>query len=116
MAAPSLEIRTEQHDGTVIVVLEGPVDSATYEQFREAMHEHCGVPGAKVLLDCSRLTYMNSKGFGTLSQYHRQLLSTMGRLAVCELNRKLVKTMDLLGLGETLIICKTREEALARMA
>ena len=70
---------------------------------------------ARVLLDCTGLTYMNSKALGLVSSYHRTLLAAMGQLALCSLNRKLVKTMDLLGLGQMLKIYDTREEALRNL-
>lgn len=106
----------EESDGRVnILVLSGPVDSQTYDAFKSVLHKACAAQGAHVLLDCKGLTYMNSKSFGLLAQHHRKLLQGMGRLAVCSVNRRLVKTMDLLGLGQMLRIYDTREEALAEL-
>ena len=91
------------------------MDLEKLEAFRTALHSACNEKGAYVLLDCKELSYMNSKSFGALSQHHRTCLATMGRLALCNLNRKLVKTMDLLGLGQQLSIFDTRDDALAQL-
>jgi anti-sigma B factor antagonist len=110
-----LNVTQEQDGAIVIVALDGPVDSANSTAFRRALQGPCGTKGARVLIDCTNLTYMNSKGFGALTQHHRAMLATMGTLAICGLNRKLVKTMDLLGLGQMLRLFATREEALAML-
>lgn len=113
MGKSGLDVTQEQDGHIFIVALSGPVDSANAIAYRRALQKPCGTKGASVLLDCTELTYMNSKGFGLLAQHHRGMLSMMGKLVVCGLNRKLVKTMDLLGLGQMLKIYETREEALA---
>jgi anti-sigma B factor antagonist len=106
-----LTVTHETADSIKIVVLDGPVDSSTYDLFRKEIGSVC-LPSAKVLLDCAGLTYMNSKSLGLLSSFHRQQMVDMGRLALSGLNRKLVKTMDLLGLGQMLKLYETRDQAL----
>ena len=110
-----LKVDTEYEEKVAVLTIAGPVDSATFEQFKTALHAACQKRGSRVLLDCKDLTYMNSKSFGLLAQHHRICLVGMGRMALCNLNRKMVKTMDLLGLGQMLKIYGTREEALAEL-
>lgn len=113
MATPDLALYTEQVGNVTVVTVNGPVDSATIEQFRMALDPLTSKPGAYVLLDCEKLTYINSRGLGLLAKYHRNCFAHLGWFALCKLNRKLVRTMDLLGLGSLLKIYETREEALA---
>ena len=115
MAGATLEVGLENVGAVTVVTLDGPVDSATFEDFKKAIHQACAKQGSSVLLDCEKLSYMNSKGFGLLSAFHRISLSSMGQLYLCSINRKIVKTMDLLGLGQTLKMFPSREEALAEM-
>jgi anti-anti-sigma factor len=110
-----LELNAELIGNINVLRVKGPVDSATFEEFREFLGKYCQQKDGTVLLDCSGLTYMNSKALGLLSSYHRTMLAGMGRLALCNLNRKLVKTMDLLGLGQMLKMYDSCEEALKDM-
>lgn len=113
MANPELKMYTEQVGNVTVVSITGPVDSATIEQFRLALDPLAIKPGAYILLDCENMTYINSRGLGLLAKYHRSCFGHLGWFAMCKVNRKLVRTMDLLGLGSLLKFYETREEALA---
>ncbi|MCS6771637.1 MAG: STAS domain-containing protein [Kiritimatiellae bacterium] len=113
MANPVLEIETSLEGNAVVAKIRGPVDSATIDFFKEKLDPVCMVPGARVLLDCSELTYLNSRAIGLLMKYHRNLMITRGRFVLCSLNEKLVRTFDLLQIGKALATYKSREEALA---
>lgn len=111
----TLDIVVGQEGDVAVVNVMGPVDSATLEIFREKVEPVCAHPGAKVLLDCRELTYLNSRSIGLLMKFHRSLMMSRGRLALCALNAKLVRTLDLLQIGKALSIYPTREEALAAL-
>jgi anti-anti-sigma factor len=106
-----LTIETGSEGKFTVLAIAGPVDGETFEQFKDAIHRACQTMPAWVLLDCARLTYMNSKALGLLTAYHRVCLANKGHLALCNLNRKIVRTMDLLGLGKLLKIYDTRAQA-----
>ncbi len=78
MSPAKLTVTSEQVDGITIVNLDGPVDSATFDTFKKALHEACNAKACKAVLDCKGLTYMNSKSFGLLSSYHRKMVIDMG--------------------------------------
>jgi len=100
-------------DGQIdLAVIDGPVDSATIEALKDKLDPVCNQPGAKVLLDCQHLTYLNSRAIGLLVKYHRSLMASRGRLVLCNLNPKLVRTLELLQLGKALSIYESREKAL----
>lgn len=115
MGKPMLDIIVGQDEGVTHVVLIGPVDSATHDTFRDRLDPVCNRPAARVLLDCRELSYLNSRAIGLLVKYHRVLMMSRGRLAMCSVNPKLVRTLELLQLGKSLNIYPTREEALAAL-
>ncbi|HBA85870.1 MAG TPA: hypothetical protein DCZ95_17440 [Verrucomicrobia bacterium] len=115
MVEATLDVKIEQDGKVKIVTLAGPVDSATHDQFKAAMDPLFMVSGSCVLIDCLGLTYINSKGLSLLARYHRNCFASHGWMAVCNVNRKLVRTMDLLGLGKILKFYENRDEALASM-
>ena len=111
----TLDMIVGQEGDVVVVNVMGPVDSATLDLFKEKLDPVCARPGAKVLLECRELTYLNSRSIGLLMKYHRGLMVGRGRLVLCALNAKLVRTLDLLQIGKALSIYPTREEALAAL-
>jgi anti-sigma B factor antagonist len=110
-----LEVLRSDEQGIAVMQAIGPIDSATLDTFKTQMDLVCSASAARVLLDCRELTYVNSRGIGLLVKYHRSLMMSRGRFALCHLNPKLVRTMELLQIGKTLAIYPTREEALAAL-
>ena len=111
----TLEVKVEQTDALFIVTLKGPVDSATKDVFKDNLDPVFRQKGVIVLFDCEGLTYMNSRALGLLSSYRRRCYVNGGRLALSKLNTKIVRTMDLLGLGKLLKRYDTNEEAIAAL-
>jgi len=111
----TLEVKVEQTDAVIIVTLSGPVDSATKDIFKDSLDPIFKSKGIKVLFDCEGLTYMNSRALGLLSSYRRRCYVNGGKLALSKLNTKIVRTMDLLGLGKLLKRYDTNEEAIAAL-
>jgi anti-sigma B factor antagonist len=111
----NFETYVTQAGDVTVAAPHGPLDSATLDKFQEVVGPLCAHGGSKVLLDCTNLTYMNSRAIGLLMKYHRGLLVSRGHFALCCLNSKLVRTLDLLQIGKTLAIHSTREEALAAL-
>ncbi len=110
-----LQIVIEQAGPVAIACLRGPIDSETIESFQHGVGPLCSPSGARVLIDFVGVTYINSRGIGLLMKYHRGLLVSRGQLALCALNSKLVRTLDLLQIGKALNIYPTRDEALAAL-
>jgi len=110
-----LEVMISKDGEVDMVRLDGPIDSATIENFKDKLDPLCNKPGAKVLVDCAHLSYLNSRAIGLLVKYHRSLAVSRGRLVFCNLNSKLVRTLELLQLGKALQICESREKAMELM-
>src|SRR5207248_1310074 len=64
------ELRTD--DGVSIVALRGPVDVASSLALRELLAGAVGQAGARVLLDLSEVTLIDSSGIGVIVGAHRQ--------------------------------------------
>lgn len=116
MSKTELEVTVWNEGGVQIALLDGPVDSAMIDVFKDKLDPLCNLPGNKVVIDCASLTYLNSRAIGLLVKYHRTLSMSRGRLVVCGLNPKLVRTLELLQLGKALQIVENREKALVALA
>ncbi|HMP72594.1 MAG TPA: STAS domain-containing protein [Kiritimatiellia bacterium] len=113
MSERDLEVIVNDEQGVTTIFVDGPVDSATIETFKNRLDPVCLKPAARILLDCSKLSYLNSRAIGLLVKYHRSLVLTRGKFVLYGLNSRLVRTLDLLQLGKMLISYPTRDEAIA---
>ncbi len=66
-----------------IVRAEGEVDAYSSEDLRQALEEAGLETSNGVLVDLSRVTYIDSTGLGVLVGAYKQLSESGGRLAVC---------------------------------
>ena len=115
MSDQEFKLSVEKVESATVVHVSGPVDSANVELFKAELTPLCAVPGARVLLDCEQLTYLNSTSIGLLMKFHRGLIVSRGRLALCALNSKLARTLELLQIGKSLQMFPSRAEALAAL-
>ncbi|MBU0677698.1 MAG: STAS domain-containing protein [Verrucomicrobia bacterium] len=109
----TLDLQVEDKERLTIVTVSGPVDSATFAQFKEALDPLFRKRGHAILMDCKDLTYVNSTALGLLLAYHRTSLVNTGHFVLCSVNPKVIRTMELLGIGKRLKTFDSREEALS---
>ena len=109
---PPLDIWEDRKDAVSVFTIRGSIDSDTLADFEKTIGKRLQESGARVILDCSELTYINSRCLGLLAQGHRLLSSTGGALVLCRMNPKIGKTLEILGLGRSLRIFGTLEQAI----
>ena len=64
MPARALKIDVTNVGEVAIVSLDGALDASSVDDFQEKLGKLCEKQGATVLLDCSKLSYVNSTSFG----------------------------------------------------
>jgi len=52
--------------GLIVQVLESRIDAACAIEFKEAVREVAGMPGSPIILDLSRVGFLDSSGLGAL--------------------------------------------------
>ena len=87
-----------------------------FEQFKEMMDPMVNHAHVRIVLDCEKLTYVNSTGLALLGRYQRISSQNLAFLGIAGLNKRLVKTIDVLGLGKLVKLYPTVEEALKAAA
>ncbi|NLB65982.1 MAG: STAS domain-containing protein [Lentisphaerae bacterium] len=111
MTNTTLKLQQKEDNGVHVVHLEGPLDSVTYDEFRDFLEPLINKAHPKIVLDCSGLTYINSRGLTLLARYQRILSSSLAFFGVASLNARIFKAISLLGLEQLLKIYPTVEEA-----
>lgn len=113
MAVKTLSIAISQDGPITLVHVAGPADSENIENWRHLWERLAQTNGALILMDCTELTYLNSRAIGLLLKYYRQIAFNRGRLAMYGVNTKLVRTLDLLHIGKELPLYESRDAALS---
>jgi anti-sigma B factor antagonist len=116
MTGTSLTTTCEDRDGIRVVHVAGPLDSMTYDQFKNLLDPMVNQPEIRIVLDCENLTYVNSKGLALLGRYQRITLDNLSFLGIAALNRRITKTIELLGMSMLMKLYPTIEEAVKAAA
>ena len=99
-------------EGIEVITLSGDLDASSEARLRHVLDPMCEEPGARVLIDCHDVNYMNSASLGLFRRVHQACQDRGGKLAVCRVHSSVYKVMDLLGLTKVLTITDTREAGL----
>ena len=99
MTGTSLTTEIEDRDGIRVIHVSGPLDSMTHDSFKSQMDPLVNQPRVRIVLDCEKLTYVNSTGLTLLARYHRSALQNRSFFGIAALNPRILKAIDLLGMG-----------------
>ena len=116
MAEAILNTESEDRDGIRLIHLSGPLDSMTHESFKGKLDPMLKEPRFRIVLDCERLTYLNSTGIMLLARYQRAAGQNLSFFGVAALNQRILKSIDLLGMGKQLKLYAAVEDALRAAA
>ena len=116
MPGSVLTTEVEERDGIHLVHVTGPLDSVTHDQFRDFLEPLIAKPRARIVLDCENLTYVNSRGIMLLARTQRAMSSSLAFFGVAALHARILKAIDLLGMGKLLHLYPTVAEGLAAAA
>ena len=112
MAESILKLDTEERNGVLVIHITGPLDSMNYDQFKAEMDPLIGKSRIRVVLDCQNLTYVNSRGLALLMHYQRVSKLDFSFMGIAALRPRILKGMEMLGLGKFVTSYSTLEEAL----
>ena len=111
-----LTLQIEIRDGIQLVHVSGALDSMEHSQFKDMLDPMVNQPHVRIVLDCEKLTYVNSKGLALLGRYQRISSRNLSFLGIAGLNKRLVKTIEVLGMGKLVKLYATVEEAMQAAA
>lgn len=120
MARSERAQRTEQFsvvstplDDVTVLTLAGEIDLDTSAHVRRAL-EDVDAPGARVVIDLRRVTFMDSSGINVFIAGHRALTEAGGWLRLAVPAESVARTLEIVGIGTLIDICPTLGEALDR--
>jgi len=87
---------TDTSPGMAIVHAAGDIDLATADQLWEALLAHL-IPGTRVVLDCTGITFCDSTGLRTLIRAHHHAAATGADFALCAIDGPVGELIKLAG-------------------
>jgi anti-sigma B factor antagonist len=103
-------------DGVGVVRLMGEVDMYTAPQLKQAMLGLIDGGAAKVVVDLSGVTFVDSTALGVLIGGVRRLHAAGGAMALVVVTRPVGRVLSITGLDRVFTIHKTLEDAVAALA
>ena len=99
--------------GVVLVRAAGDLDAYTAPGLSETLHEATGTGARLLVVDLSRVTFIDSAGLGALVGAHLRMLEAGGALRIVEPPALVGRAFALTGLDEVLDLREDEERALA---
>ena len=112
MQAGTLKLETEFKEGVLMVQVSGPLDSATYDQFKTFMEPIIAQPRVRIVLDCRKTTYVNSRAWTLLMHFHRVALQALSDFKIAAFDPHSLKGIQRMGLDKGLAWLPTVDDAL----
>lgn len=110
-----LGLSTRVESRSVIVAVEGELDIATTNDLQEHIRSAIDDHGPWLILDMSRLDFMDSSGLNVIINAYRTVRERDGALALAALNERVTKVVRLVGLHRQVPVHQTVATAVAAM-
>lgn len=111
--SPGINIRVEERPGGTVVTPEGEIGYEEATPFQAALRRVSSQKPKKVVVDLSRVEYMNTPGLATLVEALQMAKKNNSRLVLCGLNDKVRAIFEIARLHKVFEIKGTVEESLA---
>ena len=102
-------------EGIIEVALIGKVKTTDIPSFEELFEELLRRERPRLVLDCSRLDFLNSKAVGILLKSLGRLRKNGGEMVVFQVNDQVMEVFRFLTLDRLMAFFPSREEALAHL-
>ncbi len=96
MANP-FAIGKSAQEGKSILALEGYLDAHTAPQFEKAVEDEFEAGRIRIIVDCSKLSYISSAGLGVFMSFVDEIREVGGDIKICGLTPKVFQVFEILG-------------------
>ncbi len=112
MTAASLKMEIEDRMGIHLIQVSGPLDSITYDDFKNQMDALMSKTQVRIVMNCENITYVNSRGLALLAHYQRASAKDLSFFGLAGLNPRITKAVEMLGMSKLIKIYPTLNEAM----
>ena len=116
MEKTTLDFVVEDRDGIRVIHVSGPLDSMTFDSCKAYLDPIVNQSRVRIVLDCQNLTYVNSHGVALLMHYQRTAMKGFSYFGIAAFRPRILKGIEMLGLGKYLTWSPTLEKAIETAA
>ena len=98
-------------DDITILVIDGMLTIGSDQEFANVFQEQITRGRTKIVLDMTRVKYIDSLGIGQIAGAYTQLVDVDGQLVLARINEKIRELLRLTGLQDHISAYATVEEA-----
>lgn len=103
----------EEVEGVLVIRAAGPLDSMNYGAAKDYLDPILAIPRMRVVLDCAKLTYINSRGLTLLARYEKMATFALSFFGIANLGPQIVKAIEMLGMSKLVRVFDTVDTAVA---
>lgn len=98
---------------TKVITLEGQLDESNVDEFAPKVYDLIGASqeGTNYILDMEKLTYLNSKSIGYVSDWYGKINAKKGKLVIAKALTNIKDIFNVVGLDKMIPMAQTMDEA-----
>lgn len=108
---PALTTTTETYDHGTIIALAGEIDLVSADRFYEDVMTAARTPGARVVLDCRELDFIDSSGLRALIKCYKASRQLDSHIVVAAPRDRVAQILHLTGIDRRLSVYPSLAEA-----
>lgn len=108
-----LQVTTEIVDGATVIAPAGDIDMTASPVFRQELRKASDAKVQRLVIDLSKVPYMDSSGLATLVEAMQSARKNKTRLVLCGLTERVRSIFAIAKLETLFTVTATREQALA---
>ncbi|MDA0564311.1 STAS domain-containing protein [Streptomonospora sp. S1-112] len=110
---PALKITRRTRDDGIVLALSGEVDMATEEQFHRAVRDALEARAGRLVLDFTRLAFIDSSGLRVLIQAHKAAKAVDSAVAIAGATERVARILHVTAIDTRIPMFESVDAALA---
>lgn len=107
-----MQIKTEDKNGIKVCYADGEINLNTSPQLKKEFEKLAGAKAKKIIINFSKVTYIDSSGLATLVEIFKKLRAYGGALKLVNLSPKIKNLFEITKLEKLFDILDDEEEAI----
>ena len=99
-----MKVEITQKDNSVMVVLEGRLDTVTSSEFEKQLSPYYSTEGTELILDCSAMEYISSAGLRVVLMAHKSITGKGGNFIIRNISKEVRSVFDMTGFSRIITI------------
>lgn len=108
-----MPMKTETKNGLIVCYIEGEIDINTSPAVKKSFDKLIGSKTPKIIVNLSKVTYVDSSGLATLVEILKNMRSYGGRLRLSDMSSKIKSLFEITKLEKLFDIVVDEKEAIS---